>query len=166
VALDVVGNVADFMRRVEPDVVEALLTKDDASPVSAADFAVQAFVASRLVCEYGDVSLVAEEDSARLREDSALARKVAAVAQRLMPGVDVDRLCDWIDRGSGTPASRFWVLDPIDGTKGLIHGRQYATALSLIEHGRVEVGVIGCPRLTLNRGEVGGIAVAVRRRGA
>jgi 3'(2'), 5'-bisphosphate nucleotidase len=166
VALDVVGDVVGFMRRIEADTIEGLLTKDDSSPVSAVDFAIQAFVASRLAHEDGNTPLVAEEDSARLRGDPALAGKVVAVAGLLMPGIGSGRLLEWIDRGGGTTGSRFWVLDPIDGTKGLLQGRQYATAMALVEDGRVQVGVIGCPRLSLEGMPRGGVAFAVCDKGA
>ena len=33
-------------------------------------------------------------------------------------------------------AGRFWVLDPIDGTKGFVRGAQYAVALGLLEDGQ------------------------------
>ncbi len=43
-----------------------------------------------------------------------------------------DSVCAWIDRGCGDPGGRFWVLDPIDGTKGFLRGDQYAVALALV----------------------------------
>lgn len=166
VAVDVVRAVVAFMRRVEAGAVGRLLTKDDSTPVTAIDFAVQAFVASRLARECDDIPLVAEEDSASLRADAALADAAVAAAGALVPDIDRGRLLDLVDRGAGTAGSRFWVLDPIDGTKGLLHGRQYATALALIHDGRVEVGVVGCPRLPLGQDVEGGVAVAARGRGA
>lgn len=42
---------------------------------------------------------------------------------------------------------RWWVIDPIDGTKGYIANRQYACCVALIEKGQVKVGILGCPRL-------------------
>jgi len=41
----------------------------------------------------------------------------------------------------------FWLLDPIDGTKGFLHGRQYAVCLALLVDTRVELGIIGSPNL-------------------
>ena len=82
----------------------------------------------------------------------------------------------WIgDAGSG-PCARFWTLDPIDGTKGFLHGRQYVIALALVVDGSVQMSVIGCPRLSVihadgavtigERPPHGGIAIAVRGHGA
>ncbi len=84
---------------------------------------------------------------------------------------------DWIERrGETYPADgRYWVLDPVDGTKGFLRGEQYAIALALVVNGRVELGVLGCPNLPAsltsggNSNEVGGqgeIAWAIRGQGA
>jgi 3'(2'), 5'-bisphosphate nucleotidase len=96
--------------------------------------------------------------------------------RRFEPAADERRVLDWIDRGNGAPGRRFWTLDPIDGTKGLLRGGQYVVALALIEDGVVQIGVVGCPRLSF-RGRrfarlasdlygPGGLAIAVRGRGA
>ena len=162
----IVSQVLRFMQQVESEIATELFTKADSSPVSAADFAIQAFVASRLAPDGGDLPLIAEEDSTRLRADAALLDKVTAFGRRLTPELEGERLLEWIDRGAGPTASSFWTLDPIDGTKGLLHGRQYVTALALIREGRVQLGVIGCPRLSVDGTTKGGIAVAVRNRGA
>ena len=54
-----------------------------------------------------------------------------------------------IDRGNspGGPHGRHWVLDPIDGTRGFVSGRQYAVCLGLLEEGEAVLGVLGCPNL-------------------
>jgi 3'(2'), 5'-bisphosphate nucleotidase len=44
-------------------------------------------------------------------------------------------------------AERYWVMDPVDGTKGFLRGDQYAVALALVERGEVVLGVLGCPNL-------------------
>ncbi len=54
---------------------------------------------------------------------------------------------------TAAPASQpatYWTLDPIDGTKGFLRREQYAVALALVRNGKVELGVLGCPELTLN----------------
>jgi len=45
------------------------------------------------------------------------------------------------------PARRYWVLDPVDGTKGFLRKEQYAIALALVEGGQVLLGVLACPNL-------------------
>ena len=53
-----------------------------------------------------------------------------------------------LDRGDHAGEDqRYWVLDPIDGTKGFLRGDQYAVALALVDGGKVVVGVLGCPNL-------------------
>jgi 3'(2'), 5'-bisphosphate nucleotidase/inositol polyphosphate 1-phosphatase len=54
-----------------------------------------------------------------------------------------------VDQGSsaGGSTGRHWVLDPIDGTRGFVGGRQYAVCLGLLQEGRVVLGVLGCPNL-------------------
>ena len=76
-------------------------------------------------------------------------RRSRADVQRLLPAVDDEQVCAWIDYGSQNRASRFWTYDPIDGTKGFLRGDQYVSALALIEDGRVMVGALGCPELKI-----------------
>ena len=46
-------------------------------------------------------------------------------------------------------SSPYFILDPIDGTKGFIRGEehQYAIGLALIEGGHPTLGVVACPNL-------------------
>lgn len=145
-------------------------TKADESPVTLVDFGVQAVVARRLAAAFADDVLVAEEDAAALRDPSAagLLARVVEAARHAEPGLESAELLDAIDRGRGEAGPRFWTLDPIDGTKGLLRGGQFVVALALVVEGRVEVGAIGCPRLSLpvGGGAAGGVAIAVRGRGS
>lgn len=125
------------------------LDKPDTSPVTVVDFAVQALVAQRLEQAFPEATLVAEEDSALLRASEADLAAAAEAVGRLTPRATPEAVCAWIDRGTGTPRSRFWTLDPIDGTKGLLRGDQYAVALALIEDGQVLLAALACPRLSL-----------------
>jgi 3'(2'), 5'-bisphosphate nucleotidase len=150
-------------------------TKSDTSPVTVADFAIQAVVAQRLAGALPDVPLIAEEDAALFCGDRELATKTVHVVRQVIPNATLEQVAGWIGEGT-TSGSRFWTLDPIDGTKGFIHNRQYVTALALIVDARVEMSVIGCPRLTLvalDEGRTvaelstqGGLAIAVRGHGA
>jgi 3'-phosphoadenosine 5'-phosphosulfate (PAPS) 3'-phosphatase len=51
---------------------------------------------------------------------------------------------------AGGASGRHWVLDPIDGTRGFVGGRQYAVCLGLLDEGEVVLGVLGCPNLPLS----------------
>jgi 3'(2'), 5'-bisphosphate nucleotidase len=170
-----VADAARLARSVEGLARTGGLTKTDASPVTLADFGVQALVAARLARDFPDDTLVAEEDAAALDTSTAagLRAHVIDLVTRLDPDIQAERVLESIDRGRGAPGRRFWVLDPIDGTKGLVRGGQYAIALALIVDGLVDIGVIACPRLSLRpsfgapaAAARGGMAVAIRGRGA
>src|SRR5205809_560749 len=62
----------------------------------------------------------------------------------------------------GSQAGRYWVLDPIDGTRGFLRDDQYAVALALIEDGQVQWGFLCCPALPFGRRRG---ALFVARRG-
>jgi 3'(2'), 5'-bisphosphate nucleotidase / inositol polyphosphate 1-phosphatase len=63
---------------------------------------------------------------------------------------DVLALID-LGQSPGGKTGRHWVLDPIDGTRGFVGGRQYAVCLALLDQGELAVGVLGCPNLPHGR---------------
>jgi 3'(2'), 5'-bisphosphate nucleotidase len=191
-AVEAVRDAVRFVRRIEGDTSAGTLTKTDASPVTVVDFALQAFLVSRLAHIFPGDLIVAEEDATLLRppEARSLRDGVVELVKQMMPNVELEteQVLAWIDQGSGACGRRFWTLDPIDGTKGLLRGGQYVVALALVMDGRVHVSALGCPRLTMTTGPAspsgpadsparavmvpleenaeGGVAVAVRDRGA
>jgi 3'(2'), 5'-bisphosphate nucleotidase len=131
------------------------ITKDDKSPVTVADFAAQAVVAKVLRDRLGSFLMVGEEGSATLRQDSFAehCKAVADAANLVWKGASIDEVLDAIDLGDATsPGEKggFWTLDPIDGTKGFLRGEQYAVSLAYIHDGKVVVGALGCPNLSLD----------------
>lgn len=140
------------------------LTKDDHSPVTVADFAVQAVIYAALRDELGDVALVAEESAADLRgpsRTSLLEAVTAVVADVRSAGSTSTSVLEWLEAGAGDGTSeRFWTLDPIDGTRGFLRGDQYAIALALIDRGEVILGVLACPNLENADGTRGAILLA------
>jgi len=145
--------------------------KADRSPVTVADFAVQAVVAERLRQAFPGDSLVAEEDSAALRraENRLIRRAVLDALHGHVSGLSPDRLLDVIDRDRGVPASRFWTLDPVDGTQA-VHSRRSVRGRAGACRRRTRGDwTAGCPALASPeqpREAVGGIACAVRNQGA
>ncbi|KAL6856075.1 hypothetical protein ACP4OV_018877 [Aristida adscensionis] len=142
----------------------SILEKDDQSPVTIADFGVQALVSLELQRLFPSIPLVAEEDSASLRSSKAddnssdilveaiFSAVVDKVSNRGSP-LTHDDVLRAIDRGGkdavsfdSNPAT-YWVLDPIDGTKGFLRGDDalYVVGLALVVNGEVAVGVMGCP---------------------
>lgn len=153
-------------RRVQKDLAAIGLTKADLSPVTVADFAIQALAGFRLGTAFPDIPLVGEEDSRALAapESAAVLERVAWYAGEAAGGASPETVCAWIDRGAGEPGGAFWTLDPIDGTKGYLRGGQYAVALALVESGRVLLGGLACPELGMD-GNPGTGILAVARRG-
>ncbi|EES17739.1 putative PAP-specific phosphatase, mitochondrial [Sorghum bicolor] len=144
------------------------LEKNDETPVTIADFGVQALISFELQQLFPSIPLVAEEDSACLRSLNAdesnsneLVESISSfVAERVSnsgsPLSHADVLSA-IDRGGKDAVSfdpnpaTYWVLDPIDGTKSFLKGADdslYVVGLALVVDGKLAVGVMGCPNWT------------------
>jgi len=148
-ALEAVRRASQLVQVIQDELVSPALTKDDRSPVTVADFASQAIVAHLLSQAFPEDLLVGEEDSQALRAAGPTLESVTGFVRRVLPVATPDSVCAWIDRGAGSAsARRFWTLDPIDGTKGFLRGDQYAVALALVVDGAVQLGVLGCPKLS------------------
>ena len=158
-AIDAVREASLLARRIQREMVAGALTKDDRSPVTVADFAVQALVARRLAERLPGSSLIGEEqsDALRLEEGVAILDQITNFVRSAIPDATPEEVCGLIDRGSGEPGDTYWTLDPIDGTKGFLRREQYAVALALVSSGNVEFGVLGCPELN------GGTIIAAQR---
>lgn len=118
--------------------------------------------------------MVAEEDAADLRAagGEAMAARITALVNEVLaeqasegsaaapapdalappapaPPLSTEAVLALIDAGAspGGSVGRHWVLDPIDGTRGFVGGRQYAVCLGLLDGGRAVLGVLGCPNL-------------------
>jgi 3'(2'), 5'-bisphosphate nucleotidase len=151
-AFAAVSAACDVARRVQRDLARVQrITKDDKSPVTVADFAVQAVVAMHLRQALGSGTLiVGEEHSQALRtaEQKPVLDAVVEAVRTVNPEVSCDDVLAAIDFGDhDASADAYWTLDPIDGTKGFLRGQQYAIALAFIERGEVTLGVMGCPNL-------------------
>lgn len=151
-AIAAVREASLLASRIQREMVTGALTKDDRSPVTVADFAVQAVIAHRLAEYAPGATLIGEEQADALRgsENVGALRQIVAFLQSSIPRVTADEVCSLIDRGGGTPPATFWTLDPIDGTKGFLRREQYAVALALVRDGKVELGILGCPELSLS----------------
>lgn len=162
-------------RMITPTTVE----KNDKSPVTVGDLAIQALVSCRLAQFFPSDQLVGEESSSVFEGEAGtiLLNQVCEFVCQQIPNATPEQVKAWIDRGAAQGhADRYWVLDPIDGTKGFLRRQQYATALALIEKNPetgsrdVVFGGLGCPHLTDGwKDEVGGpgsILVAEKGSGA
>ncbi|XP_056172098.1 putative PAP-specific phosphatase, mitochondrial isoform X1 [Syzygium oleosum] len=102
------------------------------------------------------IPLVAEEDSASIRSTDLVGYVVDAVTdQASSEGHPLTKgdVLEAIDRGGkndfsmGSQPASYWVLDPIDGTRGFLKGREslYVVGLALVVGGEVVSGAMGCP---------------------
>ena len=90
--------------------------KTDESPVTEADRIAEALIVEGLRAAAPDIPVVAEEEV-----EAGVAPAVAA-------------------------ARRFWLVDPLDGTKGFARGSgEYAVCIGLVEGGRALLGAIALP---------------------
>ncbi len=150
-ALTAVAQACQIARHIQQHIKSSNgIQKSDNSPVTIADFAVQAVVVHSLIASFGPVLIAAEECSRLLRGSEQAVRDAVIQAVRSnWKDATEDEVLAAIDTGShDATASAYWTLDPIDGTKGFLRGEQYAISLAYIERGRVLIGVMGCPNLS------------------
>lgn len=157
--LTAIRDAAKVCRHVQRDLDRVrAMTKDDRSPVTIADYAAQAVVA-RALRSSGHPCLVAEESAAFLRQPQHAAHLAATVAalsdSGAWPDAEPDDVLAAIETGAGEPLPPdddrpWWTLDPVDGTKGFVRGQQYAVALACIRRGRVILGMMACPNLSID----------------
>lgn len=161
-AFGAVQNAATISQSMVSSTDKGDVEKDDLSPVTVADFAVQALLVASLKGAFPDDSFVGEEDASLMRANPALLDRVwglvsavpadalAATGGRI-PASKED-LCDLVDGcGASTPgAGRTWVFDPIDGTKTYMMGQVYAINVALLVDGQQTVGVVACPNTSMD----------------
>ncbi|GMI91506.1 hypothetical protein like AT4G05090 [Hibiscus trionum] len=133
-----------------------IVEKKDLTPVTVADFGVQALVSLELSKLFPSIPLVAEEDSGFLQSNNLVDPVVSAVSDKRSideESLSRDDVLEAIDRGgrnafaTGTKPATYWILDPIDGTRGFVKGSPalYVVGLSLVVEGDIVLGVMGCP---------------------
>ncbi|KAG8482146.1 hypothetical protein CXB51_026763 [Gossypium anomalum] len=167
VAVKAVQMACSLCQKVQESLISKthsqIQSKDDNSPVTVADWSVQATISWILSKSFGcqNVSILAEEDVESLSKPDSKELLSAVVEtvndclvkaphfglkgpEKLLGSSDV---LEAIGRcnSKGGPTGSFWALDPVDGTLGFVRGDQYAVALALIEDGEVVLGVLGCP---------------------
>ncbi|XP_011096189.1 putative PAP-specific phosphatase, mitochondrial isoform X3 [Sesamum indicum] len=133
-----------------------IIEKMDKTPVTVADFGAQALISLEMSKLFPSIPLVAEEDSAFVRENNLVDAVVEVVSDKATIGdkeLSQDDVLKAIDRGGkdayvfGPEPATYWILDPIDGTRGFVKGSEalYVVGLALIVEGEIVLGVMGCP---------------------
>jgi len=167
--LQAVRQAALLCRQVQSGITTESLAKQDNSPVTVADYGSQALICRRLRADFPADPVIGEEGAAELRAAAGadfLQQVLQLCAEHGAAGT-ADEVCGWIDHGGASQySSRFWTLDPIDGTKGFLRREQYAISLALIVNGQIELGILGCPNMECPSSGPGVLAWAVRGYGA
>lgn len=169
-------NLASKMKMVEESLGKEMSADDtqagmsvikagDSTPVTAADFAIQAIIAEELKKAFPNDRFMGEEDASDLREDAALRGMTVSIAQEWSKSSEAEIMVA-IDSGVEPPrgqGERVWILDPIDGTKGFMTNQNYIIGLALVVDGEPVVAAMGNPRL--EEYNVPSIMVAVKDKG-
>ncbi len=121
---------------------------DNKEPVTIADYGSQAIICRAIQQVYPDDAVVSEESGKQFLElvsAEQRANVLEILAEVLGVAVTEDEVVSWLDFGNGKSASRTWVIDPIDGTKGFIALRHYAIACGLLIDGQIAEGIVAAP---------------------
>ena len=156
-AISAVQRAAKLSQSLISSRDKGTIQKDDLSPVTVGDFAIQALLTAALHKSFPDDGFVGEESADELRADRVLCDRVWNAVREFAEVVpeSKERMCEMIDwSGLGVPVQsekrRVWVFDPIDGTKTFVQGRMYAINVALLVDGKQVLSVVGCPVLALN----------------
>lgn len=144
--IDAVRMACELCRRVRAS--EASFSrKADASPVTIADYGAQALLCRTLLRHFPEDGVIAEEGGEAFLSLAPGEREEAIrlVGKLLGERVGEDEFVRWLNHGRGVKADRTWVIDPIDGTEGFIHGRTYAVCIGTLVEGTPVDGIIGAP---------------------
>jgi len=173
IAINAVVKASRLCRDVQNSLVSSdTVEKTDRSPVTIADLGSQAVINLELFQSFPNDPITSEEDTNILHSHEYLKGKVLELVNAQINNVNEAQVLEAIDYGTREIdyKSRFWTVDPIDGTKGFLRGEQYAIALALLEDGQVVLGVLGCPNFPLNydrpEGGKGCLFSAVKGNGA
>lgn len=110
-----------------------IFTKDDQSPVTVADYAVEEMVTEALLRLTPDIPIVGEETVAKEKNE----------------------------HGNILHEKTFWLVDPIDGTREFIKKNgQFTINIALIEEGKATLGVIFAP--AFDKLYMGGVHASAR----
>ncbi|KAI1085547.1 carbohydrate phosphatase [Whalleya microplaca] len=164
VAISAIQSAAKLSQAVISIEDKGVIEKDDLSPVTVADFAIQALLTASIHHAFPSDKFVGEESAADLRSNPALLDRVWKLLQRLEDD-EAQSLCklpespaqmcemiDWCGFGEpgGLSAGRVWVFDPIDGTKTFVQRQAYAINVALLEGSKQVLSIVGCPTISVD----------------
>ncbi len=145
-------QTANFTEKIASCKIGHIQTKQDYSPVTLADYGAQIIISRWLSKNFKDEPLIAEESSKSLMdsEKNDFIEELAESLQTFLGSISKNQIITYLDfNSSAAGANSFWVLDPLDGTKGFLRGGQYAISLGHVNNGVVDIGILACPRLCI-----------------
>lgn len=120
----------------------------------------------------GDLSARRKSDSSPVTDaDEAAERHIVAALRALTPDVPIvseeaDSAGHTPDIGAAGPARRFWLVDPLDGTKEFLsRNGEFTVNIGLIQGSQPILGVVHLPALAATYGGIAGRGAWVQRRG-
>ena len=122
--------------------------KGEHDPVTIADYGAQAILSRAISQHFPDDATLAEEQGGQFMElvsDEQRQEVIRLISDILGTPVTQVEVVKWLDYGQNREASRTWVIDPIDGTKGYISMRNYAIAVGIMVDRKPVAGIIGAP---------------------
>lgn len=124
-----------------------VISKEDNSPVTIFDFVIQAFIVKAITSQFPDDYIVAEESLDGFQENF-----LNQVKEYLPKDINLNQVFSKVHKTAPPNITRFWAIDPIDGTSGFKHNQpeqyvvsQYAIAICLIEDKDCVFSAVGWP---------------------
>ena len=116
--------------------------KEDDSPVTIADYATQIYIINKIMEQFPDDQIIAEEDESSFIDDIAK-RSINSCYEALNIGgnINIEKSLMKNDKYS----KRQWTVDPIDGTKGYQEGLSYAIGIGLMINSDPKICAIAVP---------------------
>ncbi|KAF3930343.1 hypothetical protein ABW19_dt0207654 [Dactylella cylindrospora] len=160
-----VQKAAIVTETVRASIEKGVLSKDDKTPVTIADFAAQAILVSALKHNFPEDEILAEEEAEILRRNPKLLEQVWDLvssaqledhdADKMVPSPNsIEQMINYIDAAGlsrGRPSGRVWMIDPVDGTKSFVEGGLYVVMCTLVVDGEQTVTALGSPLLSLSK---------------
>ncbi|MBN2304600.1 MAG: inositol monophosphatase family protein [Anaerolineae bacterium] len=147
IAKTIARMAASVCHNIQSELVDPS-QKAGREPVTVADYASQAIIGNGLAENFPDDAVLSEErseDFMLLLNDQQRALVQRFLTDALGGYVFEEQVAAWLDVGKDTQASRTWVVDPIDGTKGFLRHEHYCVAVSLLVDGEPVLGVLASP---------------------
>lgn len=121
--------------------------KKDRSPVTICDYIIQSIIVNLILKNFPNDLIIAEESLASVQPDF-----LEQIQGKLPTGIDIQETYSKVASNVPDNVTRFWAIDPIDGTSGFRHNPQedpvkfqYAIAICLIENNDCVFSAVAWP---------------------